>query len=165
MGGKGSGRPPAPCGTVAAYLRHRKKGETPCRPCKDAQAAYQRARYKPKKARKIHYVAGRPTSLSGRQNEIREIVIAEKLRRGLCIDCKLTVTLENYFVFAFDHLDPNLKKFQISNAASTSRSVEATVEEMAKCELVCHNCHMIRTWKERHYLARRDREDHPRLEL
>lgn len=163
MGGKGSGRKPEPCGTRASYRRHLKNGETPCQPCKDANAAYKRARYKPKRSRKIYYIAGRATSLSRRQNEVRETIIAEKLRRGFCVDCHLTVTTENYFVFAFDHLDPNLKAFQLSNAASTNKTVRAATDEMAKCELVCHNCHMIRTWKDRHYLARRSNIDQPRL--
>lgn len=163
MGGKGSGRPPAPCGTTAAYKRHHKNGETPCQPCKDAHAADKRAKYKPRRPRKIYYVAGRATSLDRRKNEVRETIIAEKLRRGYCIDCNLTVTTENYFVFAFDHLDPALKKFQLSIAASTNKTVKAAQEEMAKCELVCHNCHMIRTWKERHYLARRNTFEQPRL--
>ena len=30
------------CGTVAGNSRHRKRGEDPCRPCKDARAAYER---------------------------------------------------------------------------------------------------------------------------
>lgn len=163
MGGKGSGRKPAPCGTPAAYRRHRNKGEEACQACKAAWAAIKRSRYKPKREKKIYYVQGRATSLSRRQNEVRETIIAEKLRRGFCTDCQLTVTAENYFVFAFDHLEPDLKSFQISTAASTSKSLEATVNEMAKCELVCHNCHMIRTWKNKHYLARRKDVDQPRL--
>ncbi|MEV4671007.1 hypothetical protein AB0K34_05070 [Actinomadura sp. NPDC049382] len=47
-------REPKPCGTRAAYMRHLRHGEEPCRACKDAQndaqkrnprlKAYQRAR-------------------------------------------------------------------------------------------------------------------------
>lgn len=163
MGGKGSGRKPAPCGTTAAYLRHRRNGEEACRPCKNAWTAYANSRRKPKRTRTIYYIEGRASSLSRRQNAVREAVIAEKLRRGYCLDCHLTVTTENYFVFAFDHIDPTQKKFQLSNAASANKTVAAALEEMAKCELVCHNCHMIRTWKERHYLARRDNDLQLRL--
>ena len=45
MSGHGGARPAgiiAPCGTYAAYQRHKKLGETPCQPCKDANAAHQR---------------------------------------------------------------------------------------------------------------------------
>ncbi len=31
-----------PCGTRAAYRRHRRRGEEPCQPCKDAAAEYRR---------------------------------------------------------------------------------------------------------------------------
>ena len=34
----------APCGTRAAYIRHRKRGEEPCDPCKDANNADSRER-------------------------------------------------------------------------------------------------------------------------
>jgi hypothetical protein len=33
-----------PCGTTAAYVRHRRNGETPCQACRDAWAADHRAR-------------------------------------------------------------------------------------------------------------------------
>lgn len=41
-------RPPTPCGTRSTYIRHRQRGEQPCRPCTDAntkaQAEYQARR-------------------------------------------------------------------------------------------------------------------------
>lgn len=33
-----------PCGTVAAYVRHRSRGEKPCEACRAAENAYQRSR-------------------------------------------------------------------------------------------------------------------------
>ena len=36
-----------PCGTRAAYIRHRRNGEKPCEPCAQAERDYQRARYQP----------------------------------------------------------------------------------------------------------------------
>lgn len=35
-------RPLRPCGTYAAYMRHKKAGEPTCQPCRDANAARQR---------------------------------------------------------------------------------------------------------------------------
>jgi hypothetical protein len=44
------GRPVTqPCGTVAAYKRHRKNGEQPCGPCLDAWNAKQREMYQARK--------------------------------------------------------------------------------------------------------------------
>lgn len=40
------GRPQTqPCGTVAAYKRHQRAGETPCQPCRDAWSTKQREMY------------------------------------------------------------------------------------------------------------------------
>lgn len=49
-----STRPPRrlkPCGTAAAYHRHRRRGEEPCHACRKAVAAYQRRRYRDKTRR------------------------------------------------------------------------------------------------------------------
>lgn len=42
---------PLPCGTHAAFNRHRKRGETPCGPCVVAERDYQRARKRASRAR------------------------------------------------------------------------------------------------------------------
>lgn len=41
--------PTQPCGTVAAYKRHGRHGETPCDECRAAWAKYQREAYKRRK--------------------------------------------------------------------------------------------------------------------
>lgn len=44
------GRPQSkPCGTVAAYKRHQRAGETPCEPCRAAWAEAQREMYRKRK--------------------------------------------------------------------------------------------------------------------
>ena len=40
-----------PCGTTAAYKRHRRHGETPCDACKAAWAEFIRALYHRKKVK------------------------------------------------------------------------------------------------------------------
>jgi hypothetical protein len=136
MGGKGSGNRSqalAPCGTRAAYQRHRKRGEN-CALCKAANTLKYRGLYKPK-------VNGRNpvTRIKGRL-----AIIEEKLRRGSCMDCEMKVTRQNYVCFDFDHRDPAQKSFAIS---AKSRDVaEAVLQaEFAKCDLVCANCHRLRT--------------------
>jgi len=138
MGGTGSGkwaRPLAPCGTRAAYQRHRKRGEN-CEMCKKA-ATRESAIKKPYKPK----VNGRNpvTRIQGRL-----AIIEEKLRRGACMDCEMVVTRENYFCFDFDHREPQEKSFAISSKA---RDVsKATLQaEFDKCDLVCANCHRLRT--------------------
>jgi hypothetical protein len=133
MGGKGSGRHQtlAPCGTRAAYQRHRKRGEN-CERCKKAatRELSEKRGHKPKST--VSRIKGRIA------------IIDEKLRRGACMDCDMEVTRDNYFCFDFDHIDPMQKSFAVSSMA---RDVaEATLQaEFAKCDLVCANCHRLRT--------------------
>lgn len=48
-------REPAPCGTYPAYSRHRRNDETPCEPCREANAVYTAAhrRKTPAKPREL----------------------------------------------------------------------------------------------------------------
>jgi hypothetical protein len=140
MGGKGSGRKRQllPCGTSAAYQRHRKRGET-CLVCKAAHAKDKKTTYRSK------------TGSRGRSEQSRIkgriAIIEEKLRRGSCLDCGMEVTRENYFCFDFDHRDPAEKSFTVSKK---QKDVAESVlhAEFAKCDLVCANCHRMRTHKQ-----------------
>ncbi len=58
---------------------------------------------------------------------------------GRCVDC------DGIFpdcCYDFDHRDPNEKSFTISE---TNRPMEELKAEADKCDLVCANCHRIRT--------------------
>ena len=41
----------------------------------------------------------------------------------------------------FHHDDPNEKEFSLARAASMGYSIERIKEEMAKCTVLCSNCH------------------------
>ena len=146
MGGKGSGRKPASCGTPAAYRAHWKRNES-CSLCKAAWAEYLRSRRKPKTTRK-----------SGVKNSLllshKEVVRNEKLRRGACMDCGLVIDERTIVCIDFDHRDPAEKSFTISQQMGRGH-ISNIVEEMAKCDAVCRNCHAIRTHNAKHYLYRR----------
>lgn len=58
-----------------------------------------------------------------------------------CMDCKKTYP---YYVMDFDH--QHSKEFLISKAVESGRSLEAIKKEIEKCEIVCANCHRIRTY-------------------
>jgi hypothetical protein len=61
-----------------------------------------------------------------------------------CTDCKQKFPA---YVMDFDHL-PNFDK--IKNVSSLIRShMEVVIAEIKKCEIVCSNCHRIRTYKRR----------------
>jgi hypothetical protein len=63
-----------------------------------------------------------------------------------CLDCGNQFPPE---CMDFDHKDPKKKLFTISNAVVTrSHSWEEVAAEIAKCRLICANCHRIRTAKQ-----------------
>lgn len=64
---------------------------------------------------------------------------------GRCHDCGVAYPP---FMFDFDHRDPKRKSFNIGNNGSTL-SWAKTIEEAAKCDMVCANCHRVRTHRQR----------------
>jgi hypothetical protein len=59
---------------------------------------------------------------------------------ALCADCKGAFP---DCCFQFDHRDPHTKSFTISS--KMSRPISEMMIEADKCDLVCANCHAIRT--------------------
>lgn len=76
------------------------------------------------------------------QQKVRLFVKNYKKERS-CVDCGYSGK-ENPCVLDFDHLSD--KKYSISRM---NFSIEKVLEEIKKCELVCANCHRIRTEKRR----------------
>ena len=59
-----------------------------------------------------------------------------------CSDCN------NYFHYSqmdFDHINDN-KTINIARISNSSLSLKRIQDEINKCELVCANCHRLRTW-------------------
>lgn len=48
-------------------------------------------------------------------------------------------------VLEFDHIEPSLKKFTISQAVRLGYDWERTLEEIKKCRILCANCHKKHT--------------------
>jgi hypothetical protein len=57
-----------------------------------------------------------------------------------CTDCGIKYP---YYVLQYDHLRD--KSFNISSLATQTKSKKLILIEIDKCELVCANCHAIRT--------------------
>jgi hypothetical protein len=62
-----------PCGTWAAYKRHKRRGDEPCEPCGEAQRARGRARYH----------QNRDRYLVNSRRRYDEVVLPERRRRAL----------------------------------------------------------------------------------
>lgn len=72
--------------------------------------------------------------------EVRE-KITEYLNSHPCVDCGYDV----HIALHFDHIDPASKKLSIAKMYSRAYKWEAILQEIAKCEVRCANCHALRT--------------------
>lgn len=68
----------------------------------------------------------------------------QALKAGPCKDCGQA---HPYYVMDFDHRDPATKRADISHLVKNGTSWELVLEEIAKCDLVCVNCHRLRTYR------------------
>jgi hypothetical protein len=99
-----------------AKARHGKNKKMPCRSCQQAYAQQRRA---------------------PRQEYVDQI----KSERG-CMDCGLHPEYSQ--VLEFDHRPDEVKLFHISDRMG-SGTMEDLIAEISKCDIVCANCHRIRT--------------------
>lgn len=68
-------------------------------------------------------------------------IIYEHLFGNHCVDCGCN----DWTILQFDHKDPTLKESSIGRLEE--KSPQRLIKEMAKCEVVCPNCHAKRTAK------------------
>ena len=71
---------------------------------------------------------------------VRDIIAA--LKAEPCADCGQRFPA---VCMDFDHVDPETKSFGIARAVGDDYSLQRILDEIEKCELVCANCHRIRT--------------------
>lgn len=110
----------------------------------DTKRAYQRDWYA-KHAERLK--AARNARRAATQARLRKIADAERDRP--CADCGGSFPL---LCMDFDHVRGE-KRSAISNLVWEGASVQALKDEIAKCEVVCSNCHRIRTEARRAKLA------------
>ena len=92
--------------------------------------------------RKNHYQANKAATVkksADRRRMLVNMVWAYKSQHP-CVDCGES----NPVVLDFDHIRD--KKFGISAMCMNGNSWERISEEIEKCEVVCSNCHRVRTF-------------------
>lgn len=85
---------------------------------------------------------------SGKNRNIRDRnrrYINEIKESNPCSDCGKYYV---YDVMEFDHIR-GIKLFNINRAATNTSSIKRIKEEINKCDLVCSNCHRLRTRERR----------------
>ena len=101
--------------------------------CKACQKEYDRKYYLDDK--------GRRKQVNKNWQE-RFIAWYNELKSGLCTDCKNTFNPE---CMQWDHLPQYDKIEGVGKLARLTWNKNKVLEEIAKCELVCANCHAMRT--------------------
>lgn len=142
-------------GTYAGYQAHLKIEEIPCVECDSARTSYnqshwgkqtdeQRAitREKNRIAAKLYSKnhPDRRKDVGDARRAVRVPIIRDAKDKP-CADCGIQYP---YYVMQFDHVRGE-KKFNLGGG--WNNSIEAIREEIAKCDVVCSNCHAERTYQ------------------
>lgn len=116
--------------------------------CKFCTRAMSKQHYKNDPVK--HMARGRAYKLNNKQ--LAKDYVLEYLKTHPCIVCGETDIL----VLVFDHIDPDTKKAAVGTMRMRGSSLEAIKTEIAKCQVLCCNCHTRRTaiqfnwWKSGH---------------
>ena len=102
--------------------------------CKSCFSEYEAERYATLPSERERKTANKQRRRLRNQNNVREL-----LQKTSCMDCGNA----DWRVLEFDHRDPAEKSFTI--AVRMEVSWEALKAEIEKCDVVCANCHRIRT--------------------
>lgn len=97
-----------------------------------------------------HYLKNREKYIaSTRAKESRQKKMVQNLKVKPCVDCGIEYP---YYVMQYDHLDGNLKEASLASIYTKGWSDARVMLEISKCDVVCANCHAIRTHKRRNGL-------------
>lgn len=106
--------------------------------CKNCQKVYRKKHYEDNR----QYYIDKAKVWSTNQ----KIIFYNWLQQQQCIDCGN----DNFKVLEFDHMQD--KSFNISKKIA-SLTFDAIMKEVQKCEVVCANCHRIRTAERDNYYS------------
>ncbi len=88
--------------------------------------------------------------LKQHRQRIRKLVNRWKELKG----CSVCGFKGHHFQLDLDHIDKTTKNNKDnSRAYEPSWKLERVKEELAKCQILCANCHRLKTWKEKDHLT------------
>jgi len=70
----------------------------------------------------------------------------DSLKKVPCYDCGIK---HPPIVMDFDHREPNDKIVEVAKAVVANWSLDRILDEVEKCDIVCSNCHRLRTYKDK----------------
>src|SRR5688572_4335931 len=91
-----------------------------------------------------YYAAHRDAELDRvKRRQAATISWLRDVRRRPCEDCGQSFPP---YVMDFDHRDPQKKLFAVTTGSAHLMSREKLITEIEKCDIVCANCHALRTY-------------------
>lgn len=116
------------------WLKHGK----PQSQCKECQKEYHKQHYRDNAKAYKDRAKNRNQAIT---EELRKFIQNQKDKP--CQDCNVKYP---YYVMDFDHRPGEQKLFNIAEASQMRPSLEKLITEISKCDIVCSNCHRIRTY-------------------
>jgi hypothetical protein len=98
----------------------------------------QRKQQLAKKASYLRYKDDYLSRQKERKNAARDYINSIK-KRSKCSKCPI----DNYVVLDFHHRDPKMKEISACDMVTNKYSIARIDAELAKCDIVCANCHRI----------------------
>jgi hypothetical protein len=115
---------------------HRRNAKYLQNMCKDCRREYHAMHYA---TNKLEYQLRAKT----RQHELQQFIRSIK-ENGKCKDCGKKF---HFMAMHFDHRPDEKKSMNLSLTGRQGWSKEKIEKEIAKCDLVCANCHAVRTFQ------------------
>lgn len=106
--------------------------------CKDCMKLYRKEHYN----RNKDYYIEKAKLLNEKVRERNQKIIIDYLLKNPCVGCGQ----DNILVLDFDHIDRSSKTNEVSKMITMS--VKTLTNEIKKCQVLCANCHRIKTAKE-----------------
>lgn len=125
--------------SLDAFHKNRARPDGRQSVCKTCQRNYVRAHYE---KRPGYYKAKAVAHTQAKRKKMRRLI--RRAKDVPCADCGIRFP---YYVMDFDHVDGD-KRFNIGRGLS-NWSLRDVEREIAKCEVVCANCHRIREYRRR----------------
>src|SRR5688500_11327421 len=114
---------------------------------KEKMNAASRAYYAANKERMQEYArAKRASGTITHKNRLGKLLISDCRKAVPCADCRGSFATQ---AMDFDHLPGQTKSKNVSLLVSGFSTVTALLVEINKCEVICANCHRLRTFERR----------------
>jgi hypothetical protein len=127
------------CSLVKPADEFNRKGGALQSKCKSCQRAYHRLYYQRNRSR---FIAKNRRNKNRQRKRLRTILL--KIKQRPCQDCRGTF---HPWVMELDHRDGTIKEAAVADLVSKGCTDARLLEEVEKCDVVCANCHRMRTYR------------------